>query len=152
MILFTPSLPILTSRVEIHEDVLAFHHQLSQTHSLIQTANHSLELLQFTGARLFDKMSKLYQVAGSQGLQFHFGNKPEFAELFEAFNTSMKDLFPKPFPLNPPAPSSPELHLERSPTPQLIAGPSTVPEVIIKPAQAPAHLKSKGRKSKGGRK
>ena len=37
-------------------------------------------------------MSKLYQVTGSQGLQFHLGNHPEFLGLFKTLKSSMENV------------------------------------------------------------
>ena len=60
--------------------------------SAINSANHSVELLHHNGARLLDTMSKLYQVTGSQGLQFHLGNHPEFLGLFKTLKSSMENV------------------------------------------------------------
>ena len=94
----------------------------------------SVELLHHNGVRLLDTMSKLYQATGSQGLQFHFGNRPEFLGLFETLKSSMEKAFPSPYPLNPPVPRTvPEP--TRTPTPEPVAGPSQLPEAIPRPAQ-----------------
>ena len=120
--------------LEIHQDLLNFHHHLLAAQSAIDSVNRSVELLHHNRARLLDTMSKLYQVMGSQGLQFHFGNRPEFLGLFETLKSSMEKAFPSLYPLNSPVPRTvPEP--TRTPTPEPVAGPSQPPEAIHRPAQ-----------------
>ena len=130
--LFTDEFSLL---LEIHQDILSFHHHLLTAQSAIESANCSIELLHHSGARLRDSMSKLYQVAGSQGLQFHFGNHPEFIGLFDTLNSSMEKAFPSHYPLNPPVPRTVPKPI-RTPTPEPVAGPSQPPVAVKRPVQS----------------